>query len=152
MRFMRDENGEMVLSKQIVEMKKSIQTPSAYIIDMPRIRESIKSGEILRNKSFSIMPISVMGMATGIHGTGIFWDTFLTYIFPYMLDIAKVFCAIKIAQAFYEEKRGGSNSATGMASFVTYGKWYLLFVLTPWMVELVDQLGGKMLTGLHTTP
>jgi hypothetical protein len=64
------------------------------------------------------------------------------------MDIAKVYCAIKIAQAFYQENSGSKNGGSGMASFVTYGKWYLLFWLIPWGVELIDQIGGKMFSDL----
>jgi len=67
-----------------------------------------------------------------------------------MLDIAKVYCAIKICQAFYEEKRGGREGGTGFGALVQYGKWYLVFWLIPWGVELIDQLGGQMFNDLKT--
>jgi hypothetical protein len=145
-------NGEMSLvdgTKSIVnDMRSMLPLSTAHIIDMPMIKESIKSMDFLKGKSFSVMP--VLGIvASG--GSGVFWDAFMNYIFPYLLDIAKVFCAIKIAQAFYQERRGGRDEGTGIGAFVTYGKWYLLFVLTPWAIELIDQLGGKMLTELRAT-
>lgn len=81
---------------------------------------------------------------------GIFWGVFIDYIFPILLDIAKVFCAFKVAQAFYEERSGstGRDGKSGFQSLVYYGKWYLAFWLIPWGVELIDQLGGKMYNDL----
>lgn len=81
---------------------------------------------------------------------GIFWGIFLSYIFPVLLDIAKVFCAFKVAQAFYEERSGstGRDGKSGFQSLVYYGKWYLAFWMIPWGVELIDQFGGKMYNDL----
>jgi hypothetical protein len=142
-------NGEMVWqnkAKNVAnDMREMFPLSTAHIVDMPRIKESIKNMEFLEGKSFAFVP--VLGLATG--GAGVFWDAFMQYIFPWMLDIAKVFCAIKIAQAFYEEKRGGRDSGTGFGSLVTYGKWYLVFWLIPWGVELIDQIGGRMLNELR---
>ena len=110
-----------------------------------------KVSKLSDNYAFSFAPIGVMAVGNAIantSGAGIFWDTFMTYIFPWMIDIAKVFCAIKIAQAFYQERRGGRDGGTGMEAIVTYGKWYLLFILMPWAVELIDELGSKMLLEL----
>lgn len=102
-----------------------------------------------KNKIYSVAPLPMVFAITGdIGGTGIFWDAFMKYIFPYMLDIAKVFCAIKIAQAFYQERRGGREGGSGVEAIVTYGKFYLLFALMPWAVELLDELGTKMLNDL----
>lgn len=107
---------------------------------------SMKGGIYARS---SLLAVPVIATATGIATQGVFWDTFLTYIFPWFLDIAKVFCAIKIAQGFYQEKRGGRDNDTGMGSMVTYGKWLLLFHLIPWGVTLIDQIGSKMFTDLQ---
>jgi hypothetical protein len=77
---------------------------------------------------------------------GVFWTAFLTYIFPWFLDIAKVYCAIMVCQAFYKEHRGSGNGdgKSGMQALVHYGKWYLIFCLIPFAVELIDQIGIKM--------
>lgn len=143
-------NGELSLVQNNIvrEMQESLPLSTAFIVDMPRIKESIKNMDFLKGKNFSIAPLPlVLGVATG--GSGVFWDAFMTYIFPWMLDIAKVFCAIKIAQAFYQEKRGGRDEGTGFGALVTYGKWYLVFWLIPWGVELIDEIGGRMLNDLR---
>ncbi len=116
--------------------------------------ESSKLSDKLNNNklySFAPIPLVIATASATVGGTsvGIFWDAFMNYIFPYMMDIAKVFCAIKIAQAFYQEKRGGRDEGSGVGAFVTYGKWYILFALMPWCVELLDQLGTKMLIDLR---
>lgn len=135
-----------VKSRNILnDMREIAPLSTAYIVDMPRVKESIKNMDFLKGKSFMFVP--VLGVATG--GSGVFWDAFMTYIFPWMLDIAKVFCAIKIAQAFYQERRGGRDEGSGFGAVVTYGKWYLVFWLIPWGVELIDQIGGKMLNELR---
>lgn len=129
-----------------------------YVWKMPDIRTSNKKsidyisksnkGITLRSSALAaLVPLTTTIVAQDLN-QGIFWETFLQYIFPYMMDIAKVFCAIKIAQAFYTEKRGGRDEGTGMSAFVTYGKWYLLFSLLPWGVELIDQLGKQMINNL----
>lgn len=85
--------------------------------------------------------------AVSIASGGVFWDIFIHYIFPIMLDIAKVFCAFKVAQAFYEEKSGSSardGGRTGFQSVVYYGKWYLAFWAIPLFVELIDEIGSSM--------
>lgn len=154
MKFKLDCDGQMRIVKRINvvnEMRQSLPLSTAYIVDTPMIKESIKNMNFLKNKTMSIaIPTLALGVATG--GSGVFWNTFMTYIFPWLMDVAKVYCVIKIAQGFYEERRGGRDSGTGMSTFVTYGKWYLLFMLIPWAVELVDQLGLKMLTDLKTQP
>jgi hypothetical protein len=154
MTFRRSENGEMKLRRNFAkDIDTTLPISTAYIVDLPRIKESIKHMDFLNGKTLSITPMLLLGAVTvTTGGTGIFWDTFMRYIFPWMMDIAKVFCVIKIAQGFYEEKRGGKEGGTGMGTFVTYGKWYLLFMLIPWAVELIDQLGGKMLYDLKTQP
>lgn len=77
--------------------------------------------------------------------TGVFWKAFLYYIFPCLADIGKVWCAVMVCKSFYNEHRsGGREGKGGMEALVHYGKWYLMFMLIPWGVELVDQLGHKM--------
>lgn len=104
------------------------------------------------NYAFSIAPVGMV-VATAVAnttGAGVFWDAFMEYIFPWILDIGKVFCAIKIAQSFYQEHRAGKDSGTGISSFVNYGKWYMLLAVTPWIVELLDQISTKMLIDLRS--
>lgn len=149
-RLCSDGNMEIVKKKVFEEMKKEAPLHTAFVIDTPKIKKSIKEMDFLKGKAMSFAPILVFGLATG--GSGVFWNTFMTYIFPWLMDIAKVYCVIKIAQGFYEEKRGGRDGGSGMGTFVTYGKWYLLFMLIPWGVTLIDQLGGKMLIDLQTNP
>jgi hypothetical protein len=144
MRF-RLQDGEMKLVDNNIlgEMRQLVPFSTAYIVDMPRIKETIKSKSknFLKNTQFATAPV-VIG------SQGVFWKAFLVYIFPWMLDIAKVYCAIRIAQAFYQEKRGGRDDGTGMGAVVTFGKWYLIFWLIPWAVELIDQIGGTMFNDL----
>jgi hypothetical protein len=153
MKMILTENGWVQKRERsiIEEMRHTFPISTAYIVDTPSIKESIKNMDFLKGKgrkAYSIaMPTLVLGVATG--GSGVFWDAFMTYIFPWMLDIAKVFCAIKIAQAFYQERRGGRDEGSGFGAVVQYGKWYLVFWLIPWGVELIDQIGGKMLNELR---
>jgi hypothetical protein len=153
MKFKLNNNGELALvnrNRVLDEMNQSFPLSTAYIVDMPRIKESIKNMEFTKGKTMSIAIPLALGVATG--GSGVFWDTFMTYIFPWLMDIAKVYCVIKIAQGFYEEKRGGRDGGTGFSTFVQYGRWYLLFMLIPWGVTLIDQLGSKMLIDLQNNP
>lgn len=146
-------NGKMslVCNDVIEDMRKTLPISTSYIVDIRKIKKSIKDMDFLKGKAMSVAPVGLaLGVATG--GTGVFWNTFMTYIFPYLMDIAKVYCVIKIAQGFYEERRGGRDGGTGIQSLVTYGKWYLLFMLIPFGVELIDQLGNKMLTDLKINP
>ena len=88
--------------------------------------------------------IGAVSLATINPSNGIFWETFMVYLFPWFLDVAQVFCAIKVAQAFYQENRGGRDSGTGMGAIITYGKWLLLFHMIPFFVKLIDELGQRM--------
>lgn len=81
---------------------------------------------------------------------GVFWTAFMTYIFPWLLDIAKVYCAWRVVQGFYQEgkglggREGGGGGRGGFGSLVYYGKWYLAFWLIPWGVQLIDEIGQQM--------
>lgn len=81
-----------------------------------------------------------------VYSVGVFWTVFLTYIFPWMLDIAKVYCAFQVAQSFYRDNKGmgGKDGRSGFQAIIYYAKWYLAFTLVPWAVELIDQIGIKM--------
>lgn len=146
MKFRLNESGEMALvnNDSILDIiGESI--PRAYIVDIPKIKETIKikSKDFLKNGNFA---------AVAIGGGGVFWKTFLIYIFPWLTDIAKVYCAIRIAQAFYQEKRGGRDDGTGISAIIQYGKWYLLFAILPFFVELIDEIGNTMYHDLQNTP
>jgi hypothetical protein len=135
------------------DMKRVAPISTSLIVDIPNIKETMKkkSKNFLKNSSFMFAPM-VLGTATSgtLQSGGLFWDTFLTYIFPWMLDIAKVYCLIRIAQAFYEEKRGGRDSGTGFSALIQHGKWYLVFWLLPLGVELIDQVASTMFNEIQT--
>lgn len=140
----RLDNGELKLvndkiNKAMEEVKKT------------NTKHTKKVSKFSDNYAFSIAPTGMV-VATAVAnttGAGVFWDAFMQFIYPWFLDIAKVFCAIKIAQGFYEERRGGKDGGTGIENFVRYGKFYLLFALIPWIVELIDEVGSKMLLELR---
>lgn len=113
-------------------------------IPMATIQKPSNRGVYLRSSLMTVAP------AVTIVSKGVFWSAFLTYIFPWMLDLSKVFCAIKIAQGFYQENRtGGQGGTTGMSALTKYGKWYLIFWLIPWGVSLIDQVGQQMFNELN---
>jgi hypothetical protein len=146
MRFVMN-NGELVLRQAgniIDDMRNALPFSTAFMVDVPLMKERIKSKgkNFLKTSSFAVAPVTVGSQ-------GVFWKIFLVYIFPWMLDIAKVYCAIRVAQAFYQEKRGGRDEGTGFGALVQYGKWYLVFWLIPWGVELIDQIGGTMFNDLQ---
>jgi hypothetical protein len=151
MKFVKNQDGDFVLKTENVvqEMRRIAPLSTAFIVDVPHMKESIKKNtkNFLKTRSFALAP--VMGVATGVDSQGVFWNTFLTYIFPWMLDIAKVYCLVRIAQAFYQEKRGGRDSGTGFQALLEHGKWYLIFWLLPIGVELIDQVGHRMFTDMH---
>lgn len=151
MRFKLNGNGEMVLQTQNVvqEMRRIAPLSTSLVVDIPRIKARIKSNSknFLTTSNFAVAPFA-LGV-TGMDSGGYFWDAFLTYIFPWMLDIAKVYCLIRIAQAFYEEKRGGRDGGTGFSALVQHGKWYLVFWLLPLAVELIDQVAGGIFNDLQ---
>jgi len=137
-------DGQLILQNTkciIDEVKSATSSSTAYIFDIPSIKRSIKQST--KGKAMSVAPFLVLGVGAGTTD-GVFWQVFMQYIFPWLTDIAKVYCAIRIAQAFYQEKRGGRDEGTGFSAFVTYGKWLLLFHILPFGVELIDQIGEKM--------
>ncbi|UUV46938.1 hypothetical protein [Bacillus phage vB_BanS-Thrax5] len=141
-------NGEMSLVKvdAVSQMNSLLPlTSTSLVVDIPKIKESIHRyvREGLGDGRFATVAIG---------GTGVFWKAFLMYIFPWFCDIAKVFCLIKIAQAFYEEKRAGKDGASGMGAIFTYGKFYIMFLMLPWFVELIDQIGGTMYDQVKANP
>jgi hypothetical protein len=143
---MVQETGQNILQ----EMRTVAPLSTAFIVDIPNVKKSVKqkSKNFLKNSNFAMAPMA-MGTVTSIDNGGVFWNTFLTYIFPWMLDIAKVYCLVRIAQAFYQEKRGGRDSGTGFSALLEHGKWYLIFWLLPIGVELIDQVGHKMFDDMH---
>lgn len=143
-------DGEMVLQRAnniLEDMNKSLPISTALIVDIPNIKESIgkKSKNILKTPMvYSVTP--------AIGSTGVFWHAFLTYIFPWILDIGKVYCCIRVAQAFYQERRGGRDEGTGIQALLVHGKWYLALWLLPWGVELIDGIGHTMFDNLRQHP
>lgn len=99
-------------------------------------------------KSSIIAGIGAVSLTAINPQNGVFWETFMVYLFPWFIDIANVFCVIKIAQAFYQENRGGRDTGTGLSSIFTFGKWLLLFHLIPFFVKFIDQLGLRMVNDL----
>jgi hypothetical protein len=84
-----------------------------------------------------------------------FFEPFMQHIFPLMLDVAKVYCIIMICKDFYSERRGGrgDDGAGGFSSIIKYGKWYILFALTPYFVQLIGGIGENMYHNLmHDSP
>lgn len=132
---------------QVVDVENGIlptsteNMPNAYIIDINDLKNTAK---YIKNEW--------LGGEMAVHvSTGIFWVAFMSYIFPLLLDIAKVFVAFKVAMAFYDENKsggGGHSSKSGFGAIKYYAIWYLAFWLIPWGVELIDQIGGKMHTDL----
>lgn len=144
MTFRLNSNGEMELvGKKIKKAMNGVKKVSPEPIK--------KVSKFSNNYAFSIAPTGMV-VATAVANTtstGVFWDAFIQFVYPWFLDLAKVFCAIKIAQGFYEERRAGKDGGTGIGNFVHYGKFYLLFALIPWIVELIDEVGSKMLLELR---
>ena len=149
MTFRLDDSGQLSL---VGEKVKKLPYSNNEVNKIEKSLFSKLSENLRTNRIYSFAPTPlILATATTVTtgGSGVFWDAFMTYIFPWMLDIAKVFCAIKIAQGFYQEKRGGRDEGTGFGAMVTYGKWYLVFWLIPFGVELIDQVGSKMLNELR---
>ena len=163
MSFKLNQSGNLSLVKRDILKEMNQQLPltsstTLYTVDIPHIVEKVRSGknyvknmEFLQHKAFSFVPLPILGAITHLGSQGIFWKAFLVYIFPWMLDIAKVYCCIRIAQAFYQEKRGGREDGSALSSFLQYGKWYLFFWLLPIGVELLDEIGGTIFQDLQKT-
>jgi hypothetical protein len=94
------------------------------------------------------------GDRNSTRAVGVLWSAFVLYVFPWLLDIAKVYCAFMIAQSFYKEHKGveGKGGRNGFQSFVYYGKWLVVFHLIPIGVEMLDQIGAKMMIDIKTNP
>lgn len=122
---------------ELAKLENLYESKNFQIIDMNELRKHFNK---LKREWFPI------GDKNTTLAVGVFWTAFMTYIFPWMLDIAKVYCAFQIAQSFYKENKGmgGKDGRTGFQSLVYFGKWYLAFWLIPWAVELIDQIGEKM--------
>lgn len=155
MRF-KLENGKMVLQKECVVEKMQSISPisSAYVIDIPKLIDKSKNYLNTSGVAYSVAPVWMLGNAMTPVGasTGVFWNAFLQYIFPWVLDVGKVYCCIRIAQAFWQERRGGRDGESGISALLTHGKWYLCLWLLPWGVELIDGIGGTMFENLRSNP
>lgn len=123
--------------------------PKRNIIDVPMMPSPTESKKGVYARSS--LGVGIVAATAGLKGinpeNGMFWEIFMQYIYPWFLDIANVFVAIKVAQAFYQENRGGSGSSSGsggMSALVVHAKWLLLFHLIPFFVKLVDEVGRKM--------
>jgi hypothetical protein len=132
-----------------VQSVQEVMIPMAmpsYIIDLPLMKQRIKTFAS-SNRMFSALPV------TAIVGQNVFWDAFQRFIFPWILDVSKVWCAIKICQGFYKEKRGmgGSDGDGGMSSLLTYGRWLILLYLVPFGVDLFDGIAKTMYNNLHSS-
>lgn len=118
--------------------------------DIHIITNSSKQKDVVAKSSLLAAASGLVMMnASGISvEAGLFWSMFMEYIYPWFVDLATVYAAIRIAMAFYEEQRGGRDSKNGFSSFVSYGKWLLLFHLIPFIVKLIDTVGQKMADSL----
>lgn len=117
------------------------------IMDIPTMPLSSIKGKdaYLRSSSLIGMSSLILLNVNGVNAIdGIFWTMFQTYIYPWFLDLATVFVAIKISQGFYQENRGGKDSGSGFSAVFTYGKWLLLFHMIPFFVKLMDEIGRTM--------
>ena len=123
--------------------------PRIPLMELPMmpIKEKSKRGEFARS-SMVLGLATASTVATMNPENGIFWEIFMQYIYPWFLDLANVFVAIKIAQAFYQENKTGKDSGSGMGSIVVHAKWLLLFHMIPFIVKLVDEVGRRMVTEL----
>lgn len=131
--------------------KESSYKSKRNLMDIPMMPVSSNKKEkgVFANSSIAFGSALVVGAVTTDYSQGgIFWEMFMTYLYPWFLDIATVYVAIKIAMGFYEEQRGGSKTETGFGTFLTYGKWLLLFHMIPFFVGLLSQLGTRMAEGL----
>lgn len=150
----------MVLQKGndiLEDMKRIAPISTTLIVDIQKIQESIeksidKAEKTVVNTIRNFLKTPMVYAVAPIGGSGVFWEAFLQYIFPWVLDIGKVYCCIRVAQAFYQERRGGRDEGTGIQALLVHGKWYLALWLLPWGVELIDGIGHQMFTNLHNNP
>lgn len=125
-----------------------LKTSNYQIIDVRQIKKTIKK---VWNQWFPFKDKNAT-MAVGV-----FWTAFMQYIFPWCLDLAKVYCAWKIVQGFYQEGKGvgsggGGGGRGGFGALVHYGKWYVALSLVPWGVMLIDEVAHKMSVELMSHP
>lgn len=91
---------------------------------------------------------------TAVYSVGILWTAFMTYIFPWLLDVAKVYCCFQIAMGFYKENKGmtGNGQRGGFQSIFYWGKWLIAIHLVPVGVDLLDAIGAHMMNDIKTNP
>jgi hypothetical protein len=137
-------NNEIAVSvedgKRLVINSSNFQT-----IDIREIKASIKQAW---NRWFPF------GERNTTFAVGILWACFMQYIFPWLLDVAKVYCAFQITMGFYKENKGitGKDGRSGFQSLVYWGKWLIAIHLIPIGVELLDQIGASMHDQLKNKP
>lgn len=153
MKFRMNETSTLtfVEKRNVVQEMKDYFPTYSCIVDMREVKTYMKEMKFLNNKTFSIAPIA-LAIVAPTAGVGVFWSAFLQYIFPWVLDVGKVYCCIRIAQAFWQERRGGKDDASGMSAMLTHGKWYLCLWLLPLFVELVDGIGATMFENMRNNP
>lgn len=156
MKFRLNESGVLVLVDDMKVKNKiekiQINKEKLKKIEFKKVKNVINTKTVLITASMLMCPTIGFAATGAVVSQGLFWKIFLTYIFPVLMDIAKVFCAIKVAQAFYQERRGGREEGTGIGALVSYGKWYILFCLLPFFVELIDEIGHKMYMDIKNMP
>lgn len=104
-------------------------------------------------KSSMLAGLSSMALMTSAGASsGIIWDSFINYVYPWFLEVAKVFCIIKVAQTMYQNQSTGSRGgeATNFGAILSWGKWYAIFLFLPFVVELIEGASQDMLKQLRT--
>lgn len=142
-----DENG----NELILTSSNKNKPYKSNVLEIPKLPKADKKQGVVAKSSLLATATSGMVMlnTSGINAeAGLFWEMFLQYIYPWFVDLATVYAAIRIAMAFYEEQRGGRDSGNGFGAFITYGKWLLLFHLIPFIVKLIDTVGQRMADSL----
>lgn len=154
-----------------LEVKTSKSNPSVITWKLPS-EPTIKSNRdlmdipMMPSKDLSIKPtgifakssmlagLSSMALMTASAGTssGIVWDSFINYVYPWFLEVAKVFCIIKVAQTLYQNQSTGSRGgeATNFGAILSWGKWYAIFLFLPFVVELIEGASQDMLKQLRS--
>ena len=156
MKFRLNGDGVLVLVEDVkvenkiekIQINKEKSKKSNFV----KVKNIINTKTVLITASMLMCPAIGFAETGAVASQGMFWKIFLTHIFPILTDVAKVFCAIKVAQGFYQERRGGRDEGTGIGTLVSYGKWYILFCLLPFFVELVDEIGRKMYMDIKDMP